>query len=155
MWELLKSSLMIVWLSGSCLYANPALVEITPQETEIVELTNQERQKAGLNPLVINAQLMKVARDQSALMVQARTLDHTVKGRTLTLRINEVGYTYCNIGENIAQSTYSAKQVVIMWMKSQGHRMNILDSHFKEIGVGISIAPNGDKYYTQVFGAQY
>lgn len=134
--------------------ANSSRVEITPQEAEILSLTNKERENAGLKPLTINSHLMEVARAQSASMAHERDLSHSVKGRDLVLRIKTSGYPYRHIAENVAVSTYPANHVVNMWMESEGHSMNILNSNYEEMGIGITVTPGGDKYYTQVFGAR-
>jgi len=81
-------------------------------------------------------------------------LFQNVKGKHLDYRIAKSGYIYRNLGENIARSKGSFPHVIHMWMKSPGHRKNILNPHFKEMGVGIIKVHNGDRYFTQVFGAQ-
>jgi len=126
---------------------------ITPQEAEILDLTNKERIDAGLKPLKINSHLMEVARLHSTNMAREHNLSHTVNGSFET-RIEQSGYPYRDVGENIAQAQLSAFDVIHMWMTSEGHRKNILNSNFDEIGIGIAVSTNGDTYYTQVFGAQ-
>jgi uncharacterized protein YkwD len=131
-----------------------ASVKITAQEAEILSLTNKERKKAGLKPLRISKRLTEVARDQSSIMAHKRQLSHSVGGKGLDVRIKKSGYPFRQLAENIAQSGRSAPSVMNMWMKSPGHRVNILNRNLKDIGIGVVTAPNGDKYYTQVFGAQ-
>lgn len=158
----IKTKLLTIYICGlftslfqaGYLYASSSSFEITPQEAEILHLTNQERKNAGLKSLTINSQLMEAARAQSDNMALESDLSHEVNGRDLVSRIETSGYPYSNVGENIAQSTYSINHVINMWMKSEGHRKNILNSNFEEMGIGITVAPNGDKYYTQVFGSQ-
>lgn len=127
---------------------------ITREEAEIVKLTNRKRKKRGLKLLKVNMQLVCLARKQSASMARNNQLSHTVNGKTLSYRIEKSGYPYRHVGENVARSKRSPPHVVRMWMKSQGHRINILNPHFREIGIGIATAENGDKYFTQVYGTQ-
>jgi uncharacterized protein YkwD len=125
---------------------------ITKEEAEIVQLTNGKRRKRGLKPLIINMQLVCLARKQSANMARNNQLSHTVNGKTLAHRIEKSRYPYRYIGENVARSKRSPPHVIKMWMKSQGHRVNILNPNFREIGIGIIKAKNGDKYFTQIYG---
>lgn len=129
-------------------------VEFTVEEMEILDLTNQVRIKRGLQPLEMNKALASVARAQSADMARHHHLSHTVKGKDLDYRIEKSGYDYRNLGENIARSKGPFPHVIHMWMKSPGHRKNILNPLFKEMGVGITKVKNGDRYFTQVFGTQ-
>lgn len=132
--------------------SNESTNSITREEAEIVELTNRKRRKRGLKLLKINMQLMCLARKQSASMARNNQLSHTVNGKSLALRIKKSGYPYRHVGENVARSKRLPPHVVRMWMKSQGHRVNILNPHFREIGIGIAKAKNGDKYFTQIYG---
>jgi uncharacterized protein YkwD len=132
--------------------SNESTNSITSEEAEVVELTNGKRKKRGLKLLKINMQLMCLARKQSASMARNNQLSHTVNGKTLASRIKKSGYPYRHVGENVARSKHPPPHVVRMWMKSQGHRVNILNPHFREIGIGIVQAKNGDKYFTQIYG---
>ena len=55
------------------------------------------------------------------------------------------------MAENVASGQRSAKEVVEGWMNSEGHRANILQGNYTEIGIGVAKAANGALYYTQVF----
>jgi uncharacterized protein YkwD len=63
-----------------------------------------------------------------------------------------VGYTYATIGENIAYNYPGAPEVVTGWMNSAGHKANILNPGFTEIGIAIAANSEGELYYCQVFG---
>ncbi|MGL5944276.1 MAG: CAP domain-containing protein [Waterburya sp.] len=58
-----------------------------------------------------------------------------------------MGYQYSNLGENVAQGQTTPTDVLDSWMNSSGHRENILNPNFTEIGVGYE-----NNYWTQVFG---
>ncbi len=57
-----------------------------------------------------------------------------------------------NGGENIAEGALNSVDVVGMWMRSPGHRQNIMNGEFKEIGVGHAFDKNGRRFDVQVFG---
>lgn len=128
--------------------------DFTAEEIELLALTNKERAHKGLQPLKMNKTLTGVAREQSASMARKHHLSHSVNGKNFAYRIKKSGYPFRHVGENVARSKRSFPHVINMWMKSPGHRKNILGRHFKEIGIGIATTPRGDKYFTQVFGAQ-
>jgi uncharacterized protein YkwD len=149
---MLKYLRFFVILGGTLALASAAFA--SSQEAAILFVTNQKRAKAHLKPLKYNPKLAAVAREQSALMVSANTLSHEVHGKDLPCRVKKAHYSYRCIAENIATASggMSADALVNMWMSSKGHRHNILNGRFDEIGIGIKVAPNGTVYYTQVFG---
>ncbi|NJK63738.1 MAG: CAP domain-containing protein [Synechococcaceae cyanobacterium SM2_3_1] len=68
-------------------------------------------------------------------------------------RATAAGYAWIALGENIAQGQTAPEQVMQSWMASEGHRSNILNPVFEEIGVGDAIAPRtGNPYWVQLFG---
>ena len=118
----------------------------------VLQLTNEERARAGLQPLVANPQLMHAAQGYSDLMAGTGCFSHGC-GPTpeLARRLEAAGYEgWSNVGENIAMGYSTPEQVVSAWMESPGHRANILNPRFAEIGVGY--APGGSRYWAQEFG---
>jgi uncharacterized protein YkwD len=152
----IQTNLLSIFMCSLFAFMGQAVAKssLNPQQAEILILTNKEREKAGLKPLTINSNLMEVAQAQSASMAQVSDLSHTLNGKDLSLRIEKINYPYSYIGENIAQSPFPIPNVMTMWMTSEGHRRNILDPNYKELGIGIAVAPGGQTYYTQVFGAR-
>jgi hypothetical protein len=126
--------------------------EATPAEQEVLRLTNDQRRENGLQPLNFNAKLAETARQHSANMARSNTLAHTLEGSTMTSRIKASGYPFLAIGENIAFNDPTPEAVLNSWMHSPGHRANILNKNFTELGVGIADDVNGEPYYTQDFG---
>lgn len=123
----------------------------TAVEQEVVRLTNVERAKAGCRPLKANAKLRAAAYGHSADMSAKNYFDHDSKdGRTFVDRIKAAGYSFSAAAENIAKGYGSAAAVVDGWMNSSGHRANILNCTYTEIGVGYAKA--GGPYWTQDFG---
>jgi uncharacterized protein YkwD len=127
----------------------------------ITELVNAERAKAGLPPLVVSYQLNAAADLQARNMVAmapvvglAAAMSHTLQGTfqpTLISRANTVGYDYYSLGENIAYGYNTAEEVVTAWMNSAGHRANILNPMFTQIGVSVQ-SYGTIKYFAQAFG---
>lgn len=121
-------------------------------ETEVLRITNKERQDAGLGPLTINATLMKAARQHSANMARQRKMDHVLDEKDPSDRLRELSYRGLAWGENIAYGMPTAADAMRAWMDSEGHRANILNESYNEIGLGIVTDERGVPYYTQVFG---
>ena len=126
---------------------------------EVVRLTNVERAKAGLPPLKLNNQLLAAAQDHSNDMAQDDFFSHTgADGSSVGDRVRNSGYQYSTTGENIAAGQTTPAQVVEGWMNSPGHRANILNPNYTEIGVGYEYLQNDtgsvnyNHYWTQVFG---
>lgn len=108
-------------------------------------LLNEERADAGLRPLKEHRKLEKAATGFSKEMVNKRFFDHvSPSGSTLSSRLKKVRYTKgaraWSLGENIAWGTgakATPASIVQAWMESPGHKRNILDGKFTEIGIGI------------------
>jgi hypothetical protein len=130
-------------------------------ESEVIELVNMEREacNCNLHPLSYNQELTVAARRHSQDMGDRNYFDHTTPDGTqdgipFYERIIDAGYDYQSCGENIAAGYASPEAVVEGWMNSDGHRRNILDPDYCDIGVGYA-AVDGSKYHhywTQDFG---
>ena len=66
-------------------------------------------------------------------------------------RLAAANYRWHMYGENVAFGQSSALKVLDSWMHSRGHRANILNSEFTEMGAGYAVDPTGRPYYVQVF----
>jgi uncharacterized protein YkwD len=116
----------------------------------VVELVNNERSKAGCAPLTMNDKLTKAAQDHSKDMAGHRNMSHTGSdGSEPGERITRAGYNWSTYGENVAHGYATPEPVMESWMSSPGHKRNILNCNFKEIGVGL-VQPGN--YWTQDFG---
>ena len=117
-------------------------------EREVVRLVNVERRKNGLSELEYNWQLSRVARYKSEDMRDRGYFSHTSPTYgTPYQMMRSFGITYRTAGENIAKGQTSPEAVVKGWMNSSGHRANILNPSFTEIGVGFA----SGNYWTQMF----
>ncbi|MBD5785130.1 CAP domain-containing protein [Cellulosimicrobium terreum] len=119
----------------------------TAEATAVADLTNAERAEAGCDPLVVDERLTAAAQLHSEDMLAQDYFDHTsLDGRSPWDRAKAQGYANPS-GENIAKGQATAADVVRAWMDSPGHRANILNCDFREIGVGYA-----DRVWTQLFG---
>ena len=118
-------------------------------EKEVIRLVNEIRVQNGLRKLTYNWELSRVARYKSQDMKDNRYFSHTspVYGTPFQM-IKNFGITYRSAGENIARGQTSPQAVVNAWMNSSGHRANILNASFTQIGVGYVADGN---YWTQMF----
>ncbi|AGB41821.1 uncharacterized protein, YkwD family [Halobacteroides halobius DSM 5150] len=121
-------------------------------EKKIVALVNQERQKQGLKPYQHNPKLSKVARTKAQDMVKNNYFSHTspTYGSPFEM-LSQFNVSYRTAGENIAQGQRTAQQVMNAWMNSPGHRRNILNQRFTQIGVGLAKDEDGTPYWVQMF----
>ncbi|MFP3387178.1 CAP domain-containing protein [Brevibacillus sp. SIMBA_040] len=114
---------------------------------QVTDLVNQERAKAGLKPVELDASLNKVAQAKAADMSNNNYFDHTspTYGSPFDM-MKQFGVSYMTAGENIAMGQRTAEEVMNQWMNSEGHRQNIMNPSFTKIGVGFV---NG--YWVQEF----
>lgn len=118
-------------------------------EERVVELVNQERAKVGLKALKMNLKLSDVARVKSQDMHDKNYFSHTspTYGSPFDM-MKQFGITYRTAGENIAMGYRTPEAVMEGWMNSPGHKANILNSSYTEIGVGYVASGS---YWTQEF----
>ncbi|WP_067931871.1 CAP domain-containing protein [Alicyclobacillus kakegawensis] len=104
--------------------------------TEVANLVNQARAKAGLKPLTVSAKLSALAMQKASDMYQNHYFSHIspTYGSPFDMMQKE-GFSFTYAGENIAEGQTSPQQVMQDWMNSPGHRANILNAHFDTIGV--------------------
>jgi len=122
---------------------------VTSQVQRVVELVNIERRKAGCPALAVDQRLAAAAQAHSTDMAVNHYFSHvSLDGRTFADRILAAGYPR-PAAENIAMGQPSAEEVMRAWMRSRGHRANILDCGLVAIGVGLDTR---GWYWTQDFG---
>lgn len=110
--------------------------EITAQK--IFEKTNNERQKLGLPLLHYNSDLSLSASSKAEDMFANNYWAHTSPlGKLPWDFFKQVSYDYSVAGENLAKDFYDSDSAMKAWMKSPTHRENIVNSKYKEIGIGV------------------
>ncbi len=132
--------------------------EFRGDENAIIELVNDSRHEFGLPPLARNEKLSRSALAKAQDMERKQYFEHiSPEGLQPWFFAEKQDYRYKNFGENLAEGFFSSESVHESWMKSSGHRNNILSEDFEEIGVAIiSFKQNGLKSFliVQHFGTQ-
>ncbi len=153
--SLLALLAVTVWLIGAPVLAGP--------QDEVLNLVNQHRARAGCPALRLNAALTAAAKVHSAAMAEQNFFAHEAPdGTGMTDRLRDAGYSYQRAGENIFVGAKTASNAVAGWMKSSGHRANILDCRFTETGIAMTYQPDDAafpgnsvpyyRYWVQDFG---
>jgi uncharacterized protein YkwD len=153
--RLLVVVLLTTWLALPASVSARSSVDATIARA--LELTNIERQKNGLAPLALNPQLYEAAQAYSVVLATSGCFAHDCGPvPDMADRLRNAGYTgWTGIAENIAAGYPTPEAVVQGWMSSPGHRANLLNPRYTEIGIGL--AAGGGRYgtyWTQNFGTR-
>lgn len=115
----------------------------------VVEMTNEERAKQGLDALVVDANAVAAAQLRAAELAQS--FSHTrPNGESCFTALDEVGAVYSGAGENIARGQMTAERVMASWMSSPGHYANIMRESYTRIGVA-HVVIDGVHLWVQLF----
>lgn len=107
-------------------------------QKKLIELTNSERQKNGLQPLSENSELDKAAEAKAENMFAENYWAHYApSGKSPWDFIKGSGYSFSYAGENLARNFYNSDDVVAAWMASPSHRANIVNSHYRDVGMAV------------------
>ncbi|MEB1806243.1 MAG: CAP domain-containing protein [Bacillaceae bacterium] len=124
---------------------------ITAEEQQMVNLVNEDRAKVGLPALKVNTELTKVARVKAKDMIDHNYFAHQspTYGSPFDM-LQHYGVSYRTAGENLAgnQTVEGAHQAL---MNSSGHRANILNHQYTEVGIGIINGGPYGKMFVQLF----
>ncbi|MBA1336587.1 MAG: hypothetical protein HPY66_3022 [Firmicutes bacterium] len=130
---------------------SPAQTAASQEELQMLQLINKERANAGLKPLEMDMELVKLARMKSKDMTDNNYFAHNspTYGSPFDMMKN-YGIKYTYAGENLAgnQSVEAAHKSL---MNSPGHRANILKAEYNYIGIGIVNGGPYGKMFTQLF----
>lgn len=132
--------------------------EITGQ-SQLLREVNKARTTRGLAPLHLSKVLSRPARQHSAYLARAGVLDHNgADGKPFYVRLYRAGYSRQKaVGENLGMasgcSTDLSSTMVDLWLKSPGHRRNLLSSRYRNIGIAVVAAADcSNTIYTTDFG---
>jgi uncharacterized protein YkwD len=123
---------------------------LTHNVDELIQLHNDARISKWLwkaNPLSKNDKLTKYAQNWANKMAAKNHMYHSSMKDIMNLG-------FSNVAENIAYGQNSPEKVMKTWMNSYGHRSNILNSKFTQIGCGMSFSENGRVYWCVCFGRE-
>ena len=117
------------------------------QAEAILKLVNQERRKAGVPDLKLSDKLTQIAYTKAKDMADKNYFSHDspTYGSPFDM-LKHFGVSYSYAGENIAAGQKSAEEVMNSWMNSSGHKANILNKNYTELGVGFY---RGGQYGTE------
>jgi uncharacterized protein YkwD len=139
-----------LWISiAACLLMLATALSVAPAlaapndapaalSAQVVDLVNAERAAHGLAPLAYNEQLTVAAQSYAESMATGNFFSHRAPdGSTMVGRAEAAGYAaWVFLAENLAGGQPTAERVVAAWMKSPGHRANILSDQPSDVGVG-------------------
>ncbi|WP_375504019.1 CAP domain-containing protein [uncultured Jatrophihabitans sp.] len=128
----------------------------------VAKLLNAERAAHHLKPVAVRTQLISSARSHNLAMSRTNTMTHQARGEAaLGSRITSTGYKWTWAGENVGWNSQMTTAGVLMLQKAMyneqppndGHRQNILNSHFTNVGVDVYLdAANHKVWLTVDFG---
>ena len=131
----------------------PPPVVTKPYSAEILRIHNLHRD--GRLPLVLHPLLTRAAQKHADWMARKEAMSHRGEGfSSAGQRIKESGYHWSTYGENVAYGKVSPQEVMRVWLKSRGHRRNITNSAYQEIGVGYAVSAKGLMYWCVTFGSR-
>lgn len=108
---------------------------LTPGESQVVAETNAARSQSGQPTLEVDCRLMASARRHARQMARQMSMQHSREA----------------VAENVASGQPTAREAVVVWLRSPGHRANILNPRHRRIGVAGFIGPDGRAYWVQQF----
>jgi uncharacterized protein YkwD len=112
---------------------------------------NALRSKLGLAALTPDARLMRAAQRQSEELARLGALTHEPPSGDLSARVGRMGYRFGLVEENLALGMVDPTKVLRAWLRSPGHRANLLRAEVSRIGIGY--APRGGRlghYWTLI-----
>lgn len=154
----MKKIAILLLLVAGCGQANNPPAPPTPAidtmqaESDLIAAHNKTRVANQKPVLILNELLMKAAAVHSEDMANKTFMSHTGSDwSSPATRMARTGYKAQAGGENVAGGYSTVKAVMDGWMKSAGHRRNIL-GNYRDFGVAVRIGKNGTAYWTAVFG---
>ncbi len=148
---------------------HPSATDVRLVRAATLCLVNRERARHGEPALHWNERLVRAAQAHTESMAFGDYFEHVgPRGETPLMRMRRTGYIYSShigfeVGENIAWGSLwlgTPKAVVASWMRSPGHRANILDARYRDTGIGVSPHTEALSHgqsggiYTQDFGVR-
>lgn len=145
----MKRKIFVILIS---IFLSTLSLSIEDYQKIILKEVNIEREKNHLKPLKIDNRLNKIAVIKAKDMAKTKKMSHTSKkfGATFNL-IKKEKIHFTKAAENIASGHKTPKFVVERWLKSKGHRKNILERDYKFIGIGKATDSDGKIYWVQLF----
>jgi uncharacterized protein YkwD len=119
----------------------------------LLALHDDARRAAGAGPLAVDERLSAAALVQARDNARRRLDTHLGSdGSTAGVRVTRAGYRWSEVGENAAAGQRDALEAVRAWLRSPGHRRNLLDPAFVHLGAAFADAGDGTRYWVVTFG---
>ena len=116
------------------------LLDLERVRAEMLEEVNARRAAAGAPPLTLDPRLGEAAQRHAEDMLRRSYYDHdSPEGLRPRDRIAQAGYPAALVAENIARGLTSVDEAMNAWMQSRGHRSNLLNPAFREMGIGCAV----------------
>jgi len=136
-------------LSAECVW--PEKEEASEQSKnallELCNLVNAARKEEDASPLELDASVMQTSQGHADDMALRDYFSHTCpEGKTFIDRLRKNGVRYRAAAENIAYGQKTAQEVLDAWLKSPGHRANLMNPRYRRLGLGLR-----DKRWVQNF----
>ena len=133
------------------------IADLAAVRQQILEAVNAARREHRLRPLTLDPRLNAAAQKHAEDLRDRLFYGHQAPEGTMPReRVQAAGYPVQAVGENIAEGQFTVAEVMDGWLKSPGHRRNILEPRFTHLGVGLAIGGFQDRYrlvWVQNFGA--
>jgi uncharacterized protein YkwD len=144
-----RRTLLVLALSAAVasvpLVADTAQAAARPKEKKLASMINRTRFTRGVKRIALNAELSRIARAHSRKMARHETLYHS------NLKRMANNGDYVALAENVGMA-YSVKQMHRLFMKSDGHRKNMMKPYWTDMGVGIFV-DGPELWVTELFKA--
>jgi len=146
----IKSLTILFLTTGLIFFSSVEMIIAKPliSERAIFDLVNKERVKNDITPLTLNNKLTQAAINKAKDLAKNNYFSHnSPEGKKFSSWIKETEYEYSFIGENLAKDFSDSESTIKAWLKSSGHRENILNENFTETGITIY-----ENIVVQIFG---
>ena len=145
--DILEDDGMVIFEEDVPLADSPDSENIHKYVYTVVDLVNEERAKENIPPVTLNATATKAA--QVRAEEATKSFSHTrPNGTKCFTALAEANISYTAAGENLAGRIQTPERAVQAWMESPGHRKNIMNPKYSQIGVGYVASGN---YWSQFF----
>ena len=130
------------------LFESTSFISMTPDEEELFNTINDYRVSMGMNALQFDATAYQVAQNHNAYMINKNRISHENfqnRAKELNQKANAV-----HVSENVAKNFPTNEGVLEAWLNSKSHR-EAIEGDFTHTGISITINPEGESYFTQMF----
>lgn len=130
------------------LYSMDLKIDISENETALLELVNEYRASKGLRELIMDATIYPCAIEHNLFMIEDDSISHS----NFALRSDNVKKTTPakNVSENVARFFNTNQQVLQGWLNSPSHKATLEGNHTHTV-ISITRDSEGQKYFTQLF----